>query len=260
MNASPRILKEAKRNAELQSIRIRADMQRMRTKSWEDIERAQHITIPDDWKAKPFNYSTVSAFATVWEHSFEIRLKVVTEIKTTAKMIRIDKDVDTFGGITLFPEQQGCYKEIYAAWYDKGIRAAYQDGHTGSGKTIVAVGLIGRFYRDGKDKLPEYAWRLHKIIILTPKGVVEQWKRELEKEGFGDKVSRREIYVICEAELATELGENFANMEEDLNTGEERMVWNTIVTPAIMIVDEAHHYINQKSTRRMKLIASLKWP
>lgn len=261
MQASPRILKEAKRNAEQQAIRIRADMQRMRVKSWDDIERVHHITIPADWKAKPFTYATVSGFATVWQHSFEIRLKTATESKpSAAKMIRIDKDVDTFGNITLFPEQQGCYKEIFSAFYTKGVKAAYQDGHTGSGKTIVAIAWIAEFYRKGMDKLPEHKWKLHKFIILTPKGVVEHWKRELEKAGLGDKVSRREIYVMSEAELTTDLGDSFAHIEEDLNTGAETMTWNAILTPAGFVVDEAHHYINPKSGRTQKLIASFSSP
>lgn len=261
MNVSPRVLKEAKAQATLVANRINNDYAKTRIKSWADIEAQHHITVPPDYKSRPWTYANVSAFLFYWRNSFEQRLKVATEIKDSpGRMIRVDKNVDTFGEVTLFPEQQGCYRAIYDSFFNKGVQAAYQDGHTGSGKSIIGAAQIKHAIDQGVLDWPEVKWRLHPFMIFTPKGVMEHWKRELERMGLGEYVKRRKIYVISESELATEFGEMFASEQEDMNTGAVTMVWNPVLTPILAIVDEAHHYINPESIRTKKILALIKSP
>ena len=261
MQSSPRILKEAKYQSALTANRIKNDYDRNRLSSWKDIERIHQITVPADYHSRPWNYESLSAFLFFWRNSFEARLAAATEgTKKTSTNVKIDRDVETFGTFTLKPEQQGVFEALYKDLFVDDKQAVYQDGATGVGKTIVAGAIICRLFKEGVLIAPDIAWRLHPVIIICPKGVMEHWKRVLDDMGLAELVSRRKIYVISDAELITEFGDMFAREEEDPVTGNVTMVWNPVLTPLLCIVDEGHRFNNPDSIRTRKLLSLLKAP
>jgi len=258
MNISPTQLKEAKRQAVMTAMRMTTYYQRNMIRSWEDLERHFHITIGN--KTIPFNYTTFSTFRETWKNTVEQRLAASMEKRVEETKIRVDKDVTTFGSTTLFPEQEGCFKALRKSLFlERAIKAAYQDGYMGSGKSYIGGALIADLIFNQKilDN-PMIGLRPHPIMIFTPKGVAEHWKRVLEGFGLGELVSKRKIYVFSNGEFTTSIGDMFCHEEEDPITGESRLIWNPILSPHFAILDEGHNYIRPGSIRTRKVIQMFK--
>lgn len=247
-----RALKEAQKQALLQSTQIKTSYSRNKLTSWTDIHKQFRFDVPAIYSKLPFTYANLSLFTRYWEQSYEARIKASLEETEVAK-IKIDKAVSTFGTTTLFPEQQGCYKAILNH-YNQGGTAALQDGYTGSGKTYIGAAIIAEI--KSVFNTPENMWRLHPVIICSPKGVCESWRRVLEAFGLGDLLRRRKIYVMSDSEFSTKAGEIFVKEHEDDITGEISIKWNPIMVPVLTIVDECHRYVNPK-TYRSKCINAL---
>lgn len=250
LQVNQRVLKLAKQNALLQANRIRKDVGRRDIVSWGDIERRHGVAIPPYYKEKEFTYPTFSEWLMIWENSFESRLEKAVE--TPAKeILRIDKNVETFGALTLKPEQQSVYFAIYDWFFTKNKRAAYQDGLMGSGKTPTTLAIIAKAIKEGKVE----PWRLHPFIILCPKILAEHWRRECEKMGLYKYVESGIILIIPKPDLTCAAGETYAHEEEDPYTGETRYVWEPMATPLLLVIDEAHEYINPEAICTKKVIA-----
>lgn len=252
---SPRVLNEARRQAMLTAMRMQTYWQRGLLRSWADLEK--HFSIPIGNKAIPFNYTTFSTFREAWKNGVETRLAASLEKRPEEETkIRIDKDVSTFGQVTLYPEQEGCFKALREAlFYKRSIKAAYQDGTMGSGKSFIGAALCAELINRMKIlENPMIGLRPHPIMIFTPKGVAEHWKRILERAGLGEYVAKRKIYVFSNGEFTTSIGDMFCHEEEDDITGESKLVWNPVLSPFFCILDEGHNYIRPNSIRTRKII------
>jgi hypothetical protein len=253
---SQKVLKEAKQQATFQANKVLTAYKRALLKTWKDIETLFSITVPDIYKDRPFDYANVSGFARWWMTSFESRLSAAIENRVEQKRIYIDKDVSTFGDVTLYPEQEGVYKAIYSSMFvERRIRAALNDGYTGSGKTIFTAAIIRKLVDDGLLERPDMFTRLHPIMIFAPKGVCEHWRRELERFGLGDLVRKRKIYVISDSIFSTEYGDAICSEQENYITEEKYYEWNKLMTPYFCVVDECHRYARWSSTRFKKMMA-----
>lgn len=263
MQLSPRVLNEARRQALFLAQRMTTSFQQKKLNSWADLERIFALTVPEVYKTKPWSYSSFSSFRDFWKHSFETRLTAATITTQEVEKIKIDKNVSTFNKVTLFPEQEGCYKAIRDALFVKNpsINAVLQDGGTGLGKTYVASAVIAWLFKEKKIlEHPLIKFRPHPVMIFTPKGVVEHWKRILDDMGLSEYVAKRKIFVFSNGEFLTDFGNQFCDEEEDPITGEVRYIWKPILTPFFTIADESHNFIRPGSARTKKLIALINSP
>lgn len=263
MNISPSILKEAQRQALMTAMRMQQYWQRNLLHSWRDVEKHFSITIDDRTKAMPFNYSNFSLFRDIWKNSVEARLKAATESAREEIKIKVDHEEIRFGQVKLFPEQVGCFKALRSAFIgaapERRIKAALQDGYMGSGKSYIGGALAAELVTiENILKDPIYSLLPHPIIIFTPKGVVEHWKRVLESLGLGQYVANRKIYVFSNGEFNTSIGEMFCPEIEDDITGDTSLEWTAMLTPVMALLDECHNYIRPKSIRTRKIIALFK--
>lgn len=258
---SPRVLKEAKRQAELNAQRMNTFFQRRLLRSWEDIEKHFSLKVDSLFKSKEFNFANFSTFREVYKNSVEARLVASTDTHRdkVQEKILIDKNVSTFGDVTLFPEQEGCFKAIRDALFIKRTaKAAYQDGTMGSGKTYIAAALLAwKIHVQGALKDPLLSLKPHPFMIFTPKGVVEHWKRILEAYGLGEYVAKRKIYVFSNGEFTTDIGDMFCPLIEDDITGDVHYEWNPVLTPDFGILDEAHNYIRPETARTQRILAMI---
>lgn len=255
--SSPRVLKEAQRQATLTAMRMQTAYQQGLLRSWEDVEKRFSVKIGN--KSIPFNYTTFSTFRTTWQNSVQQRLDESTSVPRDSNRIAIDKDVSKFGSVTLYPEQEGVYKALRAALFtEKKVKAALNDGTMGSGKTYIAAALIAWLINEKKIfNDPMIALRPHPIIIFTPKGVVESWKRVLDAMGLSNYVKTRKIYVFSNGEFTTSIGDMFCSFNEDIATGEESLVWNPVLLPYFAVLDECHNFIRPSSIRTQKVLTMI---
>lgn len=258
---SSKVLKEAKQQATFQANKILTAHKRSLFTNWGDIERLFSITIPDIWKSKEFNYANLSGFARWWMTSFESRLSAAIENRQEVKKINIEKDVSTFGEITLYPEQEGVYRAIYNAMFiERKVHAALNDGHTGAGKMVFSVAIIARLVKDGLMERPEMFARMHPIIIFAPKVICEQWRRHLEAAGLGELVRKRKIYVVSDSIFSTEYGDTLCSLKENYITEDTYYEWNPLMVPWLCVIDECHRYARWSSKRFKKMLAMANSP
>lgn len=256
-----RVLNEFKRQAELTAQRMTQFYQLRRLKSWEDIEKTFQISIDSVFKAKEFTYSNFSAFRELWKNSVEVRLQQQLSRKAPeVAKIKVVKETSTFGEITLYPEQQGCYEAITDALFIGKtrpiIKVAIQEGVMGSGKTHIAAAVCNYLF-DIKKILndPMSMLKLHPVMIFTPKGVVETWRRILVRHGLGEYVNNRKIYIFSNGEFTASVGDTFCPLIEDPSTGETFFRWERFLTPDFVILDEYHNYIRPTSIRTKRILA-----
>lgn len=260
---SPRVLSEARRQANYLAQRMTSAYSQRKLNSWADVERTFTLVIPDSWKNKPWDYANFSAFRDFWRYSFEARIRAsFTAVPQDVQRILIDKNVSKFGNVTLFPEQEGCYKTIRDALFvKKTTTAALQDGHTGSGKTYVAAAVIAWLFNESKLlDTPTGKLLPHPVMIFTPKGVVEHWKRILDDMGLAKLVATRKIFVFSYGDFLTEFGDCFCKEVEDEITGEAKLIWTPMFTPYFAVLDECHSFIRPGSLRTQKILALVNSP
>lgn len=263
MNITPRLEKEARAQANLQANRIRTAFTKQQIKSWPAIEAMFNIKVPESWASKPFTYINVASphgsFCSYWVMSVMARLEAsVSAPVEVAHKAHIDKAVQTFGEITLHPEQQGVHNGIMDALFGpRGEKAVLFDGATGSGKTPVGLSIICELVKRGVLALPENRFRLHPFMIFCPKGVAEHWRREAERMGLGKLVATKKILIFTDTSFNTNDKSIYMQEEENFITEEVHDVWNPILTPVFTIIDECHRYVN-RDTARTKAIVALK--
>ena len=260
LDISQRVLNEAQRQAVLSSTAIRRAFQQGFIKSWAHIESRFQIIIPDSFKTLPFSYANLSLFCQAWEVNYAERLEKAREGTTTSRKILIDKDVTKFGNMELKPEQEGAFKAIREALLDnKSIKGAINDGVTGSGKTYLGTALIAYLICVKKILAdPLISLKPHAVIIITPKKVIETWKRVIDSAGLGEYLLNRKIFVMGNGVLNTTFGDMYCDQEEDPNTGEVSYVWKPMLSPELLILDEAHNFTRKNSTRTNKVHALLR--
>lgn len=257
IDISQRVLNEAERQATLASVQFRRAFQIGALKSWQQVEARFNIVIPDTFKALPWSAGNFFLFCDSWKLSFAERLRVARDGPAETKKIYVDKDVTTFGNMTLKPEQEGAFKAIVDSLIEKrAVKAAINDGLMGSGKTYLGVALIA--YLINVKKIldnPLTKLKPHAVIIITPKKVMESWKRVIDKAGLGSYLNNRKIFVMGNGELNTQFGDMYCSEQEDPVTGEPSYIWNPMMAPELCILDECHNFIRPSSTRTKKIHA-----
>ncbi len=268
-NLTPKLDREAKALAEQQAMRIKIFYNRGLLKSWNDVDKLVKLTVPENFRAQPFNFANVSTFSALWRHSYLERLeKAVSEpVEAIKHKFRVEKpsECSTFGKITLMPEQQPVFRAIYEALFPDLARstnpspnptkAALQDGLMGSGKTYIAVAVIAQAIKDGILNRPDALIRIHPFIIFTPKNVVEQWMRVAEDFGLNEYLAKRKILVTSDSVFSSNFGRAFISEHEDMISAETKLVWSPLTTPYLAILDECHRYVNHRTLRTKAAIA-----
>lgn len=105
---------------------------------------------------------------------------------------------------------------------NRGIIAAFE---TGTGKTLTAV-TASQCYLDENPK--------GKVVIVTPKSLQENFKKELKAYGANPKDKRYEFYTI----------RNFATTFDKKECGDD----------VFLIIDEAHNFRTQKNSKTVSKV------
>lgn len=260
--ATPRILKEAKRQAIMLSNRIKTYHQQDRIKSWPALESLLKLRVPQHFKELPFTWANVcggiSSFCTYWENSYELRLKASLDTKEGAAIapkVKSISAVSTFGTFTLHAEQEGVYQSIFKAFFPLDSKATppehgiLQDGYPGLGKTIIAAAVVAKLFESKLLERPEYILTLQPVLIFCPKTLVVHWTRTLEGFGLGEYLRKGRIKVYSDSLFLTEFGKTYVENIEDFYTNEEELKWHPALVPLLVILDESHRYNNKKSYR-----------
>lgn len=258
MNHSPRVLKEAKRQAYILTNRIRTAYQQKRLTSWEQLEKQFSIIVPPIYREQPFTWANlgagVNSFCQYWEMSYEIRLGTELQ-KSRENIIKIDKSLTTFGEITLKPEQNGAFKTTYNALFHDNEHCGLFDWYGGAGKTMGGCAIIAQAIKDGILEQPDVKWRLHPFMIICPPIIAEEWRRALVRFGLSQYLRFRKILIFPDGEFQAEHGRMYVNDVEDIYNGETELVWNPVLVPIFVIIDECHRFCNPKSYRTRCILA-----
>lgn len=246
---TPRVLKEARNQAVLMGNRIWNAYGFKQLTSWDDVSRRFKVQIPDLYQKMPFSGGNLSLFKNYWVQSFESRLKFSIEGDINGASVRVDHSEAKWGEITPFPEQLGCAKAIYKAFTEGGLMAALQDAWPGAGKTFIAATVIAQYIDSGILNLPENRWRMHPFLIVCPKNVEVAWRRVLERFGYSDYLRRGVIKLLTDTSFRTTIGKMFVQEIENINTGDSKLVWNPLLVPIVVVIDECHRMVNPKTYR-----------
>ncbi len=246
---SENLLKIASSQAAMQGMQMRSLYNAQRAKSWDSLEAQLGIRIPQTIKSQLFSYATVSAFAHGWAANFKTRLEEAQKAAKAVTKAVINKEVQTFGQLKLFPEQQGVFDLLVKSFIDGKYKGALQDGYTGSGKMYLGTALIAEYVKRGIHLQRENLIRLHPFLIICPNTLIEKWARTLELAGLGELVAKRKIYIMSNAAFSTAEGQLFVQEHEDFTTGEVSLKWQVFKTPILTIIDESQFHINPKSMR-----------
>jgi len=249
---STRALNAAKRQAE--SIAARAhnyytvSVNNPAKKSWQQLASFLGISIDDIFTRNPFNYDQVKLWTRFYIDSTEKRLVAELEgqgLKRTTDiaLLKDIKSLTTFGNFTLLLEQQAVYDAITRDFFvTKVTRAAYNDGKTGAGKTVLATAIIDYMYKN--NLLPKKIVSYARIMVITPKSVMESWSRHIEIAGYGSKLGT-EIIVTSYSQLTATYGKVFLSESEDPYTEKIVTKWNPALVPDLVILDEGHKLKNE---------------
>jgi hypothetical protein len=260
----PRILNEAKLQAQRIATSIANRYAISKIKSWDDIKSQYSIDIPADYTTKPWNYASVAdvrnpdSFAYYWLHGYELRLLAsMSRENPVAADIKPVADVETYGEFTLKPDQQGVLNYSYDWLFGaKDMPAILDMSYAGAGKGTTTACLIAKLYQQGHFTKPENSATLYQVIILCPRNVAEHWRRELEKAGIGDKVADQSILVFPFSDFSASHSTVYVDEEEDYTTGECKLKWKDMFAAPLVVIDELHNFCN-KNTYRTKAVLAL---
>ncbi len=270
---TPRILKEAERQAILFANRIRMWYQVERVKSWSDIERLGKIKVPELYRSQPFTYANVcgelNSFCSFWKHSYEARLNLgLTLDKVPLAKPIVATTVSQFGNIKLYPEQEPVYQKLFDMFFPPPnilnitapgyYHAAMQDGYPGLGKTIIAMAVVARMDKEGIFNRPPFDMLSHAVMIFCPKTLVEDWHRCVIDIGLEHLLDNQKIVVLGDTIFSSEFGSIYCTEVEDIYTDEISLKWNRIYQPALVILDESHRFKNFNAVRTKCIYALMR--
>lgn len=269
---TPRVLKEAQRQANILSTKVKTYYQTDRIKSWAELENALSLRIPDIFKEKEFTYANVcsgyDSFCSFWVATYEQRLKSSLSLNGHEGTNLILKPklkpvaaTSTFGNFKLYPEQEPTFRRIYDSFFPADPKAPFehailQDGYPGLGKTIIGAAVIAEAIKNSIHRRGEYATTLQPFMVFCPKTLVEHWIRTFEQFGLGGYVRNRSIVVFGDALFTSDHGQLYCKENVDFYTNEASLIWNVALVPILVILDESHRYNNFK-THRTKCMHAL---
>lgn len=257
MNLKPsqRALKAARDNAVRLANRAKNLTGLKEASSWNQLSTKLGIDIPDFFKIQEFTYANVSSFAHWWISGFEDRLiKQLNSVTLVSQPLELSKDVQSFGSITLFNEQQSVVDAIEKKWFvERKSKVALQDGETGCGKTYVACGLIANAIKAKRHEHPvlQYA----RYVIVTRKSVLIHWRRILEQFGL-KKYLGNEIIVTSYSQLSATFSDMFVDRKFDPYSEEWTIKFRESMAPFMVVWDE-FHALGNASTEQTKFAMAL---
>ncbi len=258
----PRILKEAKNQADRIAGSI-ANRYAVRSISkWEDITKQFSIEVPIEFTQKPWTYDNVAniknpaSFAFFWAHTYEIRLQASYLDNSKSEEVKVCHDVESYGEFTLKPDQQGVLNYVYDFFVNQREKAVFDMSYAGAGKGTTSCCLLAKLYATGFFNHPDYSMRMVDVMIFCPRNVAEHWRRELEKAGLRSQLSTRRIFVFPHSDFNGDSSSIYCEEEINYTTGESLLKWNILFQPSIVILDEEHHFCN-RLTRRTQAIEAL---
>ena len=235
-------------------------------KTWEKLEARLGIKFPNAQHSLPCTRQTLDVWGNWYKNSVKQRLEegllsaaqgLMTKEK--AQVARI-KDIDKSNltvlspSISLLPEQEVVYQAILRdVVLDRKVRAALQDGKTGSGKTYIAIALAKYILDNELHKNGNGFYHYGTIMVLTPKTVMEAWSRLFEEVGLGRYLGST-IVVSSYSQLSAKYGRMFILEEADPYTDKITYKWNPALVPYLLINDECHKLNNE--TKQTKAIIS----
>ncbi len=233
-------------------------------KSWPELERALGITIDPAFTSQPFLFPAFQSWCDAWKLTALARaeganIRMLAKAEAATKL-KVADHTDTIGQVTLFPEQQTVVERIREIfWTEKSSKFVVQDGETGSGKTFVAAALCDYII---KHKLwrskPDDVDLPYRILILTPKTVVESYKRVLELFGLGAYIGHI-ILVTSYSQMTSGFGSIFYKEKFDpfSDTPDEPIIdINPVFVPYFTVLDEFHR-LNNQQTKQTKFALAL---
>lgn len=235
-------------------------------KTWADIEASLGVQLDPAYLGLPFNWASVQTWMQTWKATAEARAEAANiaalRVSAAKPKLTVAQTTDTIGKVTLFPEQQSVYEAIRDAfWVNRRTRIAVQDGETGSGKTFVAAALIHHAVQNklwlDKD-LSSLPFDLpYRILVLTPKTVVESYKRVLEDFGLGRHIGHT-VMVTSYSQMTASFGGLFYKEVIDpwAEDDEPKIQINQAFAPFLLITDEAHR-LNNYGTKQTKFAMAL---
>lgn len=249
--ANKRALNSARQAAAQQAGKCLAIYKTGRCKSWAELERFSGIIIPDGFKANTLNYANVRAFAEFWQAGFEARLQLATK-QADAVGNAVPKRISLsgvqgrqVGGWTLAPEQEHVVRTITDSLFTKNeTNAILQDGGTGSGKTIMAIGVIDHVIQNKLDQID--GCFLYGILIITKPAIMVAWERAITKAGYAHLLGNR-ILITSYSQLSASFGNVLLTRSIDPVTDKEIIKWNPGLEPYLVILDESHCANNEGS-------------
>jgi hypothetical protein len=232
-------------------------------KSWSDLQAKLGITLDPVYTDVPFTYPNFKLWSATWKTTATARaegqnLLVIRKAEDKPKL-KVATTTETIGKVTLFPEQQSVtdeIKDIY--WGRKSSRFVVQDGETGSGKTFVAAAIIHHIVKNKlwlDPSLSPLPYDLpYRILVLTPKVVVESYKRVLELFGLGDLLGHT-IMVTSLSQMTSSFGQIFYQEAYDPyaeDPDEPIIKLNDAFVPFFVVLDEFHR-LNNQGTKQTKI-------
>lgn len=267
MDLNKRALKAAREAAQKQAVHIRLAWINKSAKDWAELASKTNITIPPVISAQPYSWPAVQMLINYWVDNVESRIRTEVKIKSIKSdnrpKLQPSTSVQTFGSVTLLPEQQAVVDKLYEDFFVHKLRkVAIQDGGTGSGKSFAAGGLICKCIADNLHKIPGVPFDIpYRYLIVTRKTVVETYKRYLEEFGLGHLIGTT-IIVTSYSQLSARYGELFGKEVYDPYKETTEIKINELLAPYLIIWDECHALNNPdtKQTRFSLAMQKIKNP
>jgi len=253
LEISQRQLKEAKRSAELLASRAKNLYATDQVTDWASLARRLGVEIPTPITALEWTYASISTFCTYWVQGFEARLRCQLEGASVTKTVdKVADIVETWGKVELFPEQQSVVDAVRREFFIKGTtKAGLQDGTTGSGKTYIVGGLLAECIKNGRHNvnLP-----FAQYLILTPKTVVEHYRRVMRAFGLGPYLDNL-IIITSYSQLSAQYGALFVKEEYDAIRDQTKLIWSPVLIPYLAVFDECHRLANDGTFQTRAILA-----
>ena len=238
-------------------------------KGWAHVEMIMGIEVPDTLKQLELTYSPLTTFLLGATEGLDQRLQAQMDASRDAEVrLRLcaESERKQYGEFTAFREQQPVINEImrrFSTYHDlrrqgaltKNICcAALNDGGTGSGKTVIAGGIINELIANPKyleGRLP-----FAQFMILTPSNVVETYRRILIKMGLEMYLDTL-VHVLGYSQLTSKRGQMlWTTEEEDFVDGGTTISFKRGMEPLFAVFDECQTLGNQ-GTKRTKAITDM---
>ena len=240
--------------------------------TWADIEARFGLSIPDIFKKSKCDITSIKYgwgawyVSTVAERLKEspqpaaektvLRIYELKGVKDRVRWKRADAGDDAT--CYLAPEQEAVYRSIVRDMFEQNkVFAAYNDGATGSGKTVLGVAIVKYIIENNLISKSPWIHGFGPILIVCPKGIKTIWERHCIEAGLENYLNST-IIITSYSALVSSYGHAFIKEVPDKSdpTGmRTRYKWNLACIPYFVILDEAHKL--NRDSKQTKIFISL---